>query len=258
MRFKEEQPTHAKPETNPGRPLDLAGGEPAALDTVTLTGEEPQLPSSFRVAAAAQTSIAATGLAAAEIWKLRSGQDQKIAVTCVTPSSMPERALSARRTSSAATGLDAIAGVYKTHGQRFVRLHTNSPHHRDAVCRVLNCKAERDEVQAALCNGMPRRSRPRPIRPVAWLLMRLRSYDEWSGTPQAEALEPCRLSLSRNRRRRAEAFPKTWPTGNRPLAGLRVLDPVARDRWPRRRTHPGRAWRRRAAVSGMISLRSPG
>src|SRR5258707_1064519 len=42
-----------------------AGGELSALDAVTLTGEEPQLPSSFRVAAAAQASIAAAGLAAA-------------------------------------------------------------------------------------------------------------------------------------------------------------------------------------------------
>src|ERR1700726_1633665 len=57
-----------------------AGGESAALEAVTLTGEEPQLPSSFRVAAAAQASIAAAGLAAAHIWKLRSGQDQKINV----------------------------------------------------------------------------------------------------------------------------------------------------------------------------------
>src|SRR5512142_2549946 len=58
----------------------LAGGEMSALDAVTLTGEEPQLPSSFRVAAAAQTSIAASGLAAAEIWKLRSGQAQEVRV----------------------------------------------------------------------------------------------------------------------------------------------------------------------------------
>ena len=35
------------------------GGDPGALEAVTLTGEEPQLPSSFRVAAAAQTGIAA-------------------------------------------------------------------------------------------------------------------------------------------------------------------------------------------------------
>src|SRR6188472_1477574 len=57
-----------------------AGGEPSALDRVTLSGEEPQLPSSFRVAAAAQSGIAATALAAAQIWQMRSGQSQGIAV----------------------------------------------------------------------------------------------------------------------------------------------------------------------------------
>src|ERR1700753_525388 len=57
-----------------------AGGDIAALDQVTLTGEEPQLPSTFRVGVAAQASIAAAGLAAAEIWKLRNGQSQNVAV----------------------------------------------------------------------------------------------------------------------------------------------------------------------------------
>src|ERR1700722_13520602 len=58
----------------------LAGGDPAALDEVTLTGDEPQLPSSFRIGASAQAGIAAAGLAAAQIWKLRSGQSQHVAV----------------------------------------------------------------------------------------------------------------------------------------------------------------------------------
>ena len=58
----------------------LGAGDISAPDAVTLTGQEPQLPSSFRVAAAAQTSIAAAALAAAEIWKLRSGQSQDVAV----------------------------------------------------------------------------------------------------------------------------------------------------------------------------------
>src|SRR3982074_3184435 len=48
-----------------------AGGDPSALDAVTLTGEDTQLPSSFRVAAAAQASIPATGLAPPPAWKLR-------------------------------------------------------------------------------------------------------------------------------------------------------------------------------------------
>src|SRR3954464_4886643 len=56
------------------------GGDLGALDNLTLSGEEPQLPSSFRVAAAAQAAVAATGLAAAELWKLRSGESQQVAV----------------------------------------------------------------------------------------------------------------------------------------------------------------------------------
>src|ERR1700710_414881 len=129
----------------------LAGGDPAALDAVTLTGGEPQLPSSFRVAAAAQASIAAAGLAASEIWKLRSGEQQNLAVDMrhAVVECRSERYL---RVDGKPPGpaWDAIAGVYKTRDNRFVRLHTNFPHHRDAVCKVLNCKPERDDVQAAL------------------------------------------------------------------------------------------------------------
>ncbi len=58
----------------------LGGGDPSALDAVTLTGDEPVLPSSFRVGAAAQVTIAAAGLAAAEVWKARSGQSQAVSV----------------------------------------------------------------------------------------------------------------------------------------------------------------------------------
>ncbi|MFX9035004.1 CoA transferase, partial [Acinetobacter baumannii] len=58
----------------------LGGGDPSTLDAVTLTGNEPILPSSFRVGTASQVTIAAAGLAAAEIWKARSGEAQGISV----------------------------------------------------------------------------------------------------------------------------------------------------------------------------------
>src|SRR6201986_3046003 len=129
----------------------LAGGQPSALDAVTLTGDEPQLPSSFRVAAAAQASIAAAGLAAAQVWKLRSGQNQDVAVDMrhAVVECRSERYLRVHDTQPP-PAWDAIAGVYKTRDRGFVRLHTNSPHHRDAVCKVLGCEPERDDVQAAL------------------------------------------------------------------------------------------------------------
>src|SRR6202021_2488153 len=132
----------------------LAGGDVAALDGVTLPGEDPQLPSSFRVAAAAQASIAAAGIAAAQVWKLRSGQSQDVAVDMrhAVVECRSERYLRVDG-KPPPPAWDAIAGVYKTRDRRFVRLHTNFPHHRDAVCKVLGCKPERDDVQAALMQG---------------------------------------------------------------------------------------------------------
>jgi crotonobetainyl-CoA:carnitine CoA-transferase CaiB-like acyl-CoA transferase len=199
----------------------LAGGQPAALEAVALTGDEPQLPSSFRVAAAAQTSIAAAALAAAQIWKLRSGQGQEIAVDMrhAVVECRSERYLRLED-KPPPPAWDAIAGVYKTRGRRFVRLHTNFPHHRDAVCRVLNCKAERDDVQAALMNWDAEAFETAAYE-AGGVVSMMRSYDEWSATPQAKALAALPVITFE---KIGEAAPKPWPGGDRPLAGLRVLD----------------------------------
>src|SRR5437762_6848694 len=199
----------------------LAGGDPSALDAVTLTGEEPQLPSSFRVAAAAQASIAATGLAAAQIWKSRSGQSQDVAVDMrhAVVECRSERYLRVDG-KPPPPAWDAIAGVYKTRDARFVRLHTNFRHHRDAVCTVLNCKPERDEVQAALMQWDAEAFATAAYANGGVVSM-MRSYEEWSATPHAKALAELPLiSIDKI----GEAAPKPWPKGDRPLAGIRVLD----------------------------------
>src|ERR1700738_3287098 len=203
-----------------------AGGDVAALDTVTLTGQEPQLPSSFRVAAAAQASIAAAGLAAAQIWKLRSGQSQDVAVDMchAVVECRSERYLRVDGKGSPMVW-DAIAGVYKTRDQRFVRLHTNFPHHRDAACRVLNCKPERDDVQAALMQWDAEAFETAAYAAGGVVAM-MRSHEEWSALPHAKALaELPLLSIEKI----GEAAPKpwpaeSWPMGDRPLSGVRVLD----------------------------------
>src|SRR5947209_20587479 len=57
-----------------------AGQRDDALDAIELTGSEPALPSSFAVGTAAQASIAAAALAAAELWRLRTGRQQRVSV----------------------------------------------------------------------------------------------------------------------------------------------------------------------------------
>ena len=201
------------------------GGDAAALDTVTLSGEEPQLPSSFRVAAAAQVSIAASGLAAAEIWKMRSGQPQNVSVDMrhATVECRSERYLRVDG-KPPPPAWDAIAGVYKTGDGRFVRLHTNFPHHRAAVCKVLDCKAEREDVQKALMQWQAEAFEGAAYAAGGVVAM-MRPRDEWSATPHAKALAQLPLiSIEKI----GEAAPKSWPRGHsnrdRPLAGIRVLD----------------------------------
>ena len=197
-----------------------AGGDPAALEAVTLTGDEPQLPSSFRVAAAAQVSVAATALAAAEIWKMRSGEVQDVAVDMrhAVVECRSERYLRVDG-KPPPPAWDAIAGVYKTR-DGFVRLHTNFPHHRDAVCKVLNCKPERDAVQAGLMQWDGE-----AFETAAYaggcVVAFMRSHEQWSATAQARALAGLPLiSIAKI----GEAAPKPWPKGERPLGGIRVLD----------------------------------
>ncbi|MCK1361630.1 CoA transferase [Bradyrhizobium sp. 199] len=202
-----------------------AGGDAAALARVRLTGEEPQIPSSFRAAVAGQTTIAAAGLAAAEIWRLRSGetQDVHVEIQHAVAECRSERYLRLDD-KPPPPAWDAIAGVYRTGDNRFVRCHTNFPHHRDAVCKVLGCKAERDKVQAALMQW-----KGEDFETAAYaaggVVALMRSSDEWPALPQARALAQLPLiSIEKI----GEAPPKPWPqatsNNDRPLSGLRVLD----------------------------------
>src|SRR5947199_8602648 len=156
------------------------GGEVSALDRVTLTGEGPQLPSSFRVAAAAQVSVAAAAMAAANIWQLRSGQAQDVSVELrhAVIECRSERYLRVDG-KPPPPAWDIIAGVYNTRDQRFVRLHTNFPQHRAAVCNLLNCKPERENVQAALMqwDGEAFES---AAYAAGGVVAMMRSHEEWS------------------------------------------------------------------------------
>ena len=203
-----------------------AGGDAAALARVRLTGEEPQIPSSFRVAVAGQTTIAAAGLAAAEIWRQRSGEVQDVTVDMrhAVVECRSERYLRLDDTPPP-PAWDAIAGVYKTGDGRFVRCHTNFPHHRDAVCKVLGCVPERDKVQAALMQWKGEDFETATYA-AGGVVALMRSYDEWSVLPQARALAELPLISIENI---GDAAPKPWPKklspeGDRPLSGLCVLD----------------------------------
>jgi hypothetical protein len=152
---------------------------------------------------------------------LRSRQSQDVAVDMrhAVVECRSERYLRVDGKPSGATW-HPTAGIYKTRDARFVRLHTNFEHHRAAVCKVLNCKPERTDIQAALMQWDGEAFETSAYAGGAVVAM-MRSHDEWSDLPHARALSGLPLvSIEKI----GEAAPKPWPAGDRPLAGLRVLD----------------------------------
>lgn len=199
----------------------LVGGDPAALQCVTLTGTEPALPSNFRVGAAAQVSIAAACLAAAEIDRLRCGRRQSVTVDMrhAVVECRSERYLR-RDGEGPPPAWDTLAGIYTTADGRYVRLHTNFPHHRAAIVRVLGCEDNRDAVQAALATWRGEAFET-AANESGGVVALMRSRDEWLAHPHGQALAGLPvLTIEKI----GEARPRPWPDGQRPLEGLRVLD----------------------------------
>jgi crotonobetainyl-CoA:carnitine CoA-transferase CaiB-like acyl-CoA transferase len=197
------------------------GGADTALQAVTLTGAEPALPSSFHIGAVAQSTIAASALAAAEIWRARTGQAQDVTVDMRHAAAEFRSERYMRVPGFAERTWDTVAGLYRTGDGRYVRLHTNFPHHRDGMLRLLKAGYDRDSVQKALMGwqGEPFETAAAEAGLVATMT---RSPEEWSAHGQGQAL--ARLPLF-DITRIGDAPPRPWPAdATRPLSGMRVLD----------------------------------
>ncbi|GAA0566763.1 CoA transferase [Craurococcus roseus] len=200
----------------------LAGLAPVALGPVELSGEEPALPSSFRVGAAAQATIAAVAPAAAAVHRRRGGPEQAARV------SMRHAALEFRSEhwlrldgAELPDSWDSVAGTYRCGDGRVVRLHTNFPHHREGVLRLLRSDGTREAVRDAL-RGWAALDFEDAAAAVGLCVTAMRGFAQWDAHPQGAAaagLPPLRIE------RIGDAPPSPLPPlGERPLGGLRVLD----------------------------------
>ncbi len=216
----------------PPMPLDVVGalwrdaGLPAeALAHLRLDGAEPVLPSSFAVGTAAQASLAASALAAAMLWQGRGGRWQQVSVDMrhAITEFRSERYL--RVDGGPAPELwDKIAGIYRCGDGRWVRLHTNFPHHRDGVLRLLGCAHDKAAVQAAL-EKWEAEAFETAASDAGLVVAALRSFDEWDRHPQAAALRGLPpLTLERIGDAPPQPLPAPVSADAQPLSGVRVLD----------------------------------
>ncbi|MDX1401923.1 MAG: CoA transferase [Kiloniellales bacterium] len=200
----------------------LLGGESEALDRILLHGEAA-LPSSFRLGILAQSTIGAVALMASEIHRMRkanAGESVSVEARHALAEFRSERYL--RLDGGPAPELwDAIAGAYQAGDGRWLRLHTNFPHHRDGVLKLLDCGNDRTAVAAALLNWSAEAFEAEAARRGLVVAM-MRSFEEWDNHPQGQTVAKMPPVIIEKLEDNA---PEQLPDRNeRPLGGLRVLD----------------------------------
>jgi len=191
---------------------------------IAIVGADPVLATPFRIGAAGSAAIAASAVAAAELWALRSGRPrQRVAVDL-------RRAVAALRSNRylriagrpPRDFFDPLFGFYATRDGGAVMLHCNFPNHRAAALCVLGLAegAVRADVAAAVSgwDGLALEDAVHEARGCAALV---RTREAWLSHPQSAAV--ARLPLIEVERM-GEAPPEPLAAGERPLAGIRVLD----------------------------------
>src|SRR6185436_19368624 len=199
-----------------------AAGQPeAGLEAVSLAGAEPALPSSFAVGTAAQATVAASALAANELWHLRTGRRQHVSVDMrhAGIEFRSERYLQIDG-KPPHEHRDKTVGLYRTKDGRWIRLHTNLPHHRAGTLKLLGAEYDRADVQRKI-DGWNAYDLEDAAAKAGLVVTATRSFAEWNSTPQGQAVarQPV-FSIDKI----GEAPPQPLPAGDRPLAGVKVLD----------------------------------
>ena len=199
--------------------LPIAGWSDKA---VTFTGgTDPVLPTPFRVGVAGAATLAATGLAAADLWELRTGRQQKVSVDLrQATASLRSGHYMKLGDGELSAGRNSIMGVYPSKDGRWSYLHCNFPNHRAAALGVLGVPEDRDAVARAVATWNAADLEEALIAAKGAGGM-VRTQAEWAAHPQSAVVASLPLMEIV---RIGDSPPEPLPVGNRPLSGIRVLD----------------------------------
>src|SRR5215467_1406406 len=134
--------------------LDEVGLAVPSTQQATLNGQDPILANRFPVSEAAAAALAAGGVAAADLWALKTGRRQDVRVD-VRKAGLSLRATLVMRLNGGPTPPswadgNPLVDFYQCRDGRWVHLHGNFPHLAAGTMAVLGCSRDRDEIVAAV------------------------------------------------------------------------------------------------------------
>ena len=199
-------------------------------DEVSITGSDPVLNTHFRLAATASAAIAGIGVAVNDLWELKTGRRQAIAIDAVaaTAALKSKNYFQAKNangvfenvTDASHEANRGLTGIFQTKDGRWLLPHFGLDHLRRRMLGLLQADANTDSIakavakwdalelenaidEARVCGGM------------------IRTNEEWLQEPHGKILaaKPVVEII-----KIGDSEPEPMPTGDRPLSGIRALD----------------------------------
>ena len=202
--------------------LPIAGWDEQRTSEVEITGgNDPLIPTPFRVGDSSAAALGAVGLAVSDLWKTRTGRSQEVSVdTRQATASLRSGKYMHLDSASVSTERNAVMGVYPAKDGRWSYLHCNFPNHRAAALSVLGVDENKEAVTKAVANWDALELEEAIIAAKGAGGM-VRTMDEWAQHPQAAAIASLPLMEII---KIGDSPPEELPAGGRPLSGVRVLD----------------------------------
>jgi len=210
----------------------LAGLPEAALAAASLPDGGPVLPTSFRIAAAAQASLGAAALAAAEIDHRRTPALPRQHITVAAEPAVAECTARLAIDGRELEVWDKLSGLYPCGSALgrpgWVCVHANFAHHRDGALRLLGLPEGPDTTRDAVTQALARWQAvdfESAAADAGMVVSAARRFEDWDAHAQGRAMAgapPFTLE-----RLPGNAAPRPWPARRPdapPLAGLRVLE----------------------------------
>jgi crotonobetainyl-CoA:carnitine CoA-transferase CaiB-like acyl-CoA transferase len=201
--------------------LGFSGLDFAPGSSVQVSGNGPFFTNRFNIDEAAAVALALTGSAAARLWKLRTGQDQTVAVE-----------LRAAAAATSGTSIDRLDGQPLTRVERsttdfyecragdWIHLQGGLPHLHSGTLAVLGCADDRASVAAAV-KRWDSYELEEELAARQLCGARARTAAEWAAHPHGSVVTAAPtveiLELG-------DADPVAPSAGPRPLSGYRVLE----------------------------------
>lgn len=200
--------------------LSLARLDLAPRDQIQIAGTDPVLATNFFIGTAGAAVIAATGLAAANLWELRTKRAQSVSIDVRRAAMAMRSDRFVHRDGEKIHGWDPVSGIYQTKDGRWVQLHCNYPHHRERTVAALGAEMTKDSVAAGVAkwDALDLENAITEADSIAGMV---RTAEEWRTHPQSTAVDSLPLFEIV---KIGDSDPEPLPEGDRPMAGLKVVD----------------------------------